>query len=822
MHHASTPTTPLAATTLALLGLACGGPLPDGDEALIETSQTAQTAAIGPGLDPGGPADPGPGTIDPDGPPVPLILTDLTNHGSMTLAAAEVAGTVESKRKVWAPVPGLSTVVRSRAGDNLAITASMEVLGSNTYTYVRAVVDGVPAQPGSVSFKDPESFDGLRSFTFVLPAVSAGQHVVTIEAHTGNVVTDLRGRTLSVRSTSPTTGTTRMAVAAGPPLSAVTSFGRWATVPDLTTSITTSGTRHFIIQFSGDMYSENRVFVRAVLDGRVLQDALFASHGSHSGARTYTFVANNVAAGTHDVRIEWYGEVSPARLQARTLVVTASPTGSDGGAVAFATERAAVLYNSSAWTDVTAEQEFGTTLANTSLAVTVGGHVYGSGRLQARVLLDGVVVGSGPVTLGENLNAWRGTGYTFVATHIAPGRHRVRFQVSSSGTSYLADHFFTTEYRPRPATDVMKPFLGMMPEHQRPPALVICFDPMRPEHVRPSRAYLGEMIEGSGPLLSMPAWFHENGGNLTRFSSVRWSGCQDGAWHEADEGKRGNYYWDNNAYAEMWQDAMRKADPDVDFHAYDVDQDGRLTPDEVVVMIVRPQNTAYGTIRSTSLGLDGAGSLDVRLADLYLGAAADRRRLNVGLTAHELSHAMLGALDLHNCGSTTRPDTASIMDGHGEATLLDPLHRLKFGYAIPSMVDIPATPNTPGLVLPSAPLTRQVLILGDRSRGDREYFAIEYRRTNGDPTTSHDNLTPQVIVWHLLEDWSLATAFPPPNGQSCGPDRNSVRVRGRLMNAQQSFDLTWADGTSARMRVLLRSTPMVSADSVIVDLVRLP
>lgn len=807
------PTLRLMTPALTFVCLACGGPL-EGDAALAppELESTAQAIVRGDFVDPGS------GTIGP-APSAALAVPDATPHGSMTVVTPNPQQIALSKRNVWAPVPGISTVVRSRAGDNLAITASLEVLGSNTYTYVRAVVDGVPAQPGSVSFKDPESFDGVRSFTFVVPGVTEGQHVVTLEAHTGNVVTEFRGRTMTVRSASPTTGSTRLAVAAGAEGNPVSMFGSWTTIPGLTASITTDATRNFVIHFSGDVYTTGRFFVRAVLDGAVLQDALFATNNAHSGARSYSFVANNVAPGAHSVRIEGYGEGSPALVYARTMAVSAAPTSFDGGSGAVATERAAVSYGS-AWTTVT-EHAFITTLPNNSLAITVGGHVYGSGRLSARVLLNDVVVGAGPVTLGESRNAWRGTAYTFVATNVPLGLHRLTFQVSSQGTSYLADYFLTNEYRARAATDLMKPYLSMSPRHQRPAALVICFDPMRPAHAPPARAYLGEMIEGAGASLSVPAWLGENGGDLTRFSSVRWSGCEDGAWHVADPAKQGDYYWNNNAFEEMWRDALRKADPGVDFHAYDVDADGRITPDELVVMIVRPQTSAYGTIRSTTLGLDGGSSLTVTLADLYLGADPGRRRLNVGLTAHELSHAMLGALDLHSCASTTRPGTASIMDNHVEATLLDPLHRLKFGYAVPSMVDIPSSATMSGVVLPAAALSRQLVLLTDRARGDREYFVLDYRRANAG-AGAHDNLVPQVIVWHIIEDWSLASAFPPPNGAACGPDRNSVRVLRRMTAANDSIDLAWADGTPARMRVALRTTPMSTAESVTLDLIKLP
>src|SRR5690606_13467505 len=100
----------------------------------------------------------------------------------------------------------------------------------------------------------------------------------------------------------------------------------------------------------------------------------------------------------------------------------------------------------------------------------------------------------------------------------------------------------------------------------------------------------------------------------------------------------------------MWQDALKAADPEVDFHAYDTDESNRLSYDEMAVMIIRPQATAYGTNREVQVALDGnSNALTVDLLDLYLSESSGDRRNGVGLLAHEMSHPFLGARDLYGC-----------------------------------------------------------------------------------------------------------------------------------------------------------------------------
>src|SRR5215470_18695565 len=144
------------------------------------------------------------------------LMAQNYGAGSLSVFAPPEAAPVNARLGVWTPIPGLSSGVASLAGDNLEITVSAEMYQPGGTVWFRALVDGNVAQPSDVAFKaGSENFDGVRSFTFVQPNVSAGQHLVEIQWLTGSQAS-IRDRTLSVFSASATTGRNRLAVMAAP------------------------------------------------------------------------------------------------------------------------------------------------------------------------------------------------------------------------------------------------------------------------------------------------------------------------------------------------------------------------------------------------------------------------------------------------------------------------------------------------------------------------------------------------------------------------------------------------------------------------------
>jgi hypothetical protein len=197
------------------------------------------------------------------------------------------------------------------------------------------VVDGRPQEP-DVAFKTGgENWDGIRSFTFVKENVPAGARTVGVQWYTNpDTVAQIRDRSLVVNSASPSWGTGRLAVAApvsGPDV--VKTASTWEDVPGLSTTLTTTLPTNFRITFSAEAGADSgRFFARALIDNQPTADVLFDAAGnySHRGTRSYTFFKNNVAAGTHTVKIQWFSEGGQTRVGDRTLAVMTSPVSTTG------------------------------------------------------------------------------------------------------------------------------------------------------------------------------------------------------------------------------------------------------------------------------------------------------------------------------------------------------------------------------------------------------------------------------------------------------------------------------------------------------------
>lgn len=723
---------------------------------------------------------------------------------------------VRSNPGVWSQIPGLSTGVWSRAGDALEITVSGESFDAQNL-WLRAVVDGVVASPSFVRFRTTaDTRGGSRTFTFVQTNVSAGQHIVEVQWFSSlGTSAQLRDRALTVLSAAPGSGPARLAVAsAGGELSSVVSA--WEPVSGMSTSLTLDEPSNLAVTFSAEAVADSgRFFARAVVDGLVPSDVLFAEGLAPRAPRAYTFVLNNVAAGAHTVRIDWYGEGGTLRVGPRTLSVISTPVARrpEGGMAAAGFQLAPFTVSSSTYVDLPfSSTTFTTDAASSSVIVTVGGEVRmnGSGRFFLQPIIDGRRAQPGDVEFFQGESRWRAASFSFALKNLTPGTHSFKVQVAvdPGSTGFVGDRFFRLVHRRRSGSEFAQPFLHpggsytQAPRHGTYKHLVICFDPVRPAHPAPALADLLRMHQGIDGGLSFTGYLAENtGGRLQRSGAITFNNCLDGGWNLAPPAHRGDWYWNNNAWDTMFKEALQAADAAVDFHALDLNRDNALTPDEVVIELVHPQNAPYGVVRGTSVALDGVSTpLTVTFAQLYLSADAGQRPFNVGMIAHELSHLLFRAEDLHSCPSSTRPAQYSMMDA-GSVTHLDPWHKLHAGLIVPDLVETSTWSDRTLLLDPVASGGREALLLYDRNRRDREYFVIEWRRPSSAP---HDDPTAAgVVVWHVFDDPNLAQQFPPSGGEACGWDRNSVRRIRVLNDPTESVDLVWADGTPANLRATL-------------------
>jgi M6 family metalloprotease-like protein len=748
-------------------------------------------------------------------------VASALDFSRLCVVAPPEAAPVKCRLHVWAPVSGLSTGVDSQSGDDLEITVSAEVYQPGGTIWFRALVDGLPAEPSDVAFKAGNvNFDGVRSFTFVRSGVGQGQHIVEIQAITGSDAS-IRDRVLTVHSASPSNGRNRLKVVAAPSgPNITTASGSYQDIPHLSATLKTSDQSGIAIVFSAESAADSgRMLVRALIDGAEAGEAIFCEAGDpqRGGTRSFTFVAPTVQPGTHVIKMQWKAERGACRLGDRTMAISAADLTAQR--VLRRVPRESSVLSATEWADLSSATTIEAADPVTNVAISFSGEVLiDKGRLFLRALIDGEPASPADVTLIQGGKKWRSTSHVFVRKNLSAGRHRIKVQgrVDPGSSARLRRSTVRIFWRRRSGSDFVQPFLGMAPTVQTYRLLVIGFDPVRPEHSRPSFAQIRNTFEGDagplGPIHGTTAavalqrwhrgpnlrdWLAENSGGLTRLGEVRYVGCSDGDWFVAPPGRQGNWYWDNNAFEQMWQDALAAADSAVDFHAFDRDGNNALTKDELLVAIVRPQNAPYGTVRGATVMLDGLPTpLAVPILDLYLSSDPAQFLSGVGLTAHEVSHMIFGAVDMYNGCPAISSGYYSIMDQHWQATHLDPFEKMKNGMVQPLAIDL-STQMTTTLALEAVELRHKILLLHDAAHVAGQYFLIE-NRFPGSPLRNYDGPlgSGAVVIWQTYEDRQLVNS-----SVICPGDPRFIRLRAVLKTAAQSEVLTWADGSPVGFKI---------------------
>ncbi|MDL1981949.1 MAG: immune inhibitor A [Deltaproteobacteria bacterium] len=284
--------------------------------------------------------------------------------------------------------------------------------------------------------------------------------------------------------------------------------------------------------------------------------------------------------------------------------------------------------------------------------------------------------------------------------------------------------------------------------------LVVLWDPHYPGIPQSPEADIIDALFGSSN--SMRNYFLENSGGTFIIQNTGVLG-----WYDAPLPLE--YYDNPDDPHDKAGGALRAANPDFNFAAYDNDGDGTLEPHELAIVFAHPGGGSAGG------GLVRTGGREVRDLDgspLVLDGVLIRECVevaigdpipNFGVVVHELSHLLLGLPDMYFTFFTpTAPGIYSIMDQHWNRTHIDEFNKLKLGWAHPRLIF-----RFGQYSVPDIETRHRVLVLVDPSRSMTEYFLIANRW----PGMSYDAMLPDegLAVWHIMEEAAdYDAALPPP------------------------------------------------------------
>ena len=310
--------------------------------------------------------------------------------------------TVTTTSSSWSPIPDMERSIFVHTSGPMAVTFSAEVSVTGGVD-VRAMIDGVPANPSSVLLAAANTSPPVaRSFTFGLPSVAEDDHTIRMEwrVHDGPSAT-MGFRTMSIVTSPIDTDHGNLSVHSGPTGSSVnitTPTGSWSQIPDMATDITTSASSDLAITMSAAVSTTGgRLFTRVLVDGNVAlpssKPTLF-SQGVFAGTNTFTWIMREVSAGTHHVVVQ--GAVdsgTTATILMRTLLVQASPPSTAVGGLAMRTRDNDAINNTSLnWVTIPDMTTTITTPSGSELAITFTAESWASsdsGRVLIRALIDG-------------------------------------------------------------------------------------------------------------------------------------------------------------------------------------------------------------------------------------------------------------------------------------------------------------------------------------------------------------------------------------------------------------------------------------------------
>jgi M6 family metalloprotease-like protein len=766
-------------------------------------------------------------------------LPKTTTLGNMSFAVGTDA--TKNERGVWFDVSRLATGVWSSRGDSLQITVSGELTGSGD-VYMRARVDSLVAQPSEVLFfQSGAEKTSARSFTFVMPQVTDGFHLVRIEWMSTSDFT-MNDRTLVVRSLPAKPGRDAQMSYVVPAFEKAPTQhpkrGSWQDIPGLGMVMSLRSTMDMQVTFSGELFTYSRRFIlRALLDGQPIDPKdITMEHDDRlsQGTRSMTFTARNVQPGAHTVVMQWYTDGMIAVGRRSLTAVASTRIAKEGGMDNRVREEAPVKVSKQEWvTLMDGAVHIGATPgASIVSTVSVEHLIQGKGALHVRMLADDRVMEPADVRLDRASNLHT-QSFSFGSRDFKRSGLigvSLQFRIDADDTiAQVRDISLASSAVRRTGADFAQaqPFQNsLFPRERSVPLLTICLDPMRPDNPPLTETPIVNMVDGADGKENIRDLYAEMSERRFMIAQHTILGCGKPRVYHPPPEHTGTFYWDEGRFDLMRQDALREADQDFNFAQYDVDHDGELEPHELAIQICIPQvKGVSGFARGGTYQLDGQSLVIKRTVDCYIQPNPDERgrTLAVGTMAHELGHLLLTTGDFYGYAPDKMdemPGPYSLM-GSAEPMHLDAYHKMHSGWIGPSLIDMTSwSSGNISLDAISGP-SREAVIIYNPTRNNREFFMIENR--SREPITNYWNYDRYIeghqdgaslifaegpVLWHIVEKFEdLDPSVAPPVGD---PFRWPTRLneygwnaggiqRWGVLTPGKSIDLKWADGTCANM-----------------------
>ena len=317
--------------------------------------------------------------------------------------------------------------------------------------------------------------------------------------------------------------------------------------------------------------------------------------------------------------------------------------------------------------------------------------------------------------------------------------------------------------------------------------LVVLWDPHRIDQgQRPSPDQVGEAIFGKQP--SSLREFYRNQSNereaIDKVAVLGWYDAKKPATHYWNHPKNAPDGYDDG-HNEKWVEALQDADPAIDFKSFDDNQDGKLTPDELAILIVIPQLVPFGSNRDVKaankapLVLDGV-QID-RISEVYLPFP-----INAGVIRHELGHLLFNLPDTYS--NQKYPghgaDDYSVMAVTYTDAQIDAPTRIGKGWITDNPIASSGT-----YAIGSIEDTHEAFTFTRPGSKPREYFAIEKRMPG-----KYDNRLPQagLVIWRMVDDGNPESLYRfTPGGKDAWP----------MDQPLNNFALVWSDGKDSGVRI---------------------